>query len=93
MSIRVFNQQELDEQEREYTKIWRDLAIQRLQELTELKARYQDLQGVYDAVGKDGLEIVDATEDLVDLYIDRDANGMMGIVSDAYRVLLIKDKS
>ena len=37
MSI-IFQQRELDEQDREYTKLWRDLAINRAAEIAELKA-------------------------------------------------------
>ena len=93
MSIKVFNQTELAEQEPEYTKIWRDLAIKRMQEITELKARHQELQDMYDEIGLDNLKLVDATEEAIDLYIDRDANGMMKLMEDSYKVLLIKDKS
>lgn len=93
MTIKVFNQAELAEQESEYTKMWRDLATQRFQEIVELKARYQDIQDMYDEIGLDNLELVDATQDAVDVYIDRDVKGMMEMMDGAYKVLLIKDKS
>ena len=93
MTIKVFNQAELAEQESEYTKMWRDLATQRFQEIIELRARYQDIQDMYDEIGLDNLELVDATQDAVDVYIDRDVKGMMEMMDGAYKVLLIKDKS
>lgn len=59
----------------------------------EFLDRVVDIEDIEDEIGKDNLELVDITEEVIDCFMVRDVKGIMKLMEDSYKVLLVKDKS